>query len=319
MLGQMIVARFDGLHPSASFLERIRRGQIGGVILFGDNLTSDPARTRALTGTLQAAARQGGNPPLLIMTDQEGGMVRRLPGPPVLAASQMSATGTALAQGRAAGALLRSAGINVDLAPVADVETVAGAFLGSRSFGSSPELVAAHACAFAHGLASEGIGYTLKHFPGLGAATTSTDDAPVSINLPMAALRADYLPYRHCAASSRAMVMVSSAVYPELTGPVPAVMSSLTYRRELRIASPTRPPATISDDLETPALAGERTPARTAINAGLDLAMYASSEQGSAVAYQALERDLRAGQLDARRIRAAAQTILQLKHALGTP
>lgn len=184
MLGQMIVARFVGRDPPRRFLIRVESGQIGGVILFSDNLTGGLAATHALIEILQHAAQQGGNPPLLIMTDQEGGAVRRLPGPPGLAPSDMSSDSIAFEEGQATGKLLRSAGINVDLAPVADVERIQGSFLGTRSFGDSPALVASRACAFASGLASQGVAYTIKHFPGLGRAASSTDDGPVSIDVP---------------------------------------------------------------------------------------------------------------------------------------
>jgi beta-N-acetylhexosaminidase len=181
MLGQMMVARFSGLAPSPSLLQRIRAGHVGGVILFADNLTGSLATTRALTSELQRAAAQGGNPPLLIMTDEEGGELKRLPGPPTLAPSQILSSAVALQQGRAAGQLLRSAGVNLDLAPVADVERQPGSFLGTRAFGSSPSAVAAHTCAFAAGLASQHVAYTLKHFPGLGRAAGNTDLEPVTI------------------------------------------------------------------------------------------------------------------------------------------
>src|SRR5690242_2284799 len=75
LLGQMIVARFQGATPSPSFLGRIRSGQVGGVILFADNVAGGTEATRSLTATLQHAAARGHNPPLLIMTDQEGGPV----------------------------------------------------------------------------------------------------------------------------------------------------------------------------------------------------------------------------------------------------
>lgn len=316
-LGQMIVARFAGPQPARAVLQRIRRGQIGGVILFADNLSPDPTRTKALTTELQSAARQGGNPPLLIMTDQEGGAVRRVPGPPAPAPDEMTTTTSALRQGRATGTLLRSLGINLDLAPVADVEAVDGSFLGTRAFGHTPAVVADRACSFARGLASAGVGYTLKHFPGLGRATTSTDDGPVSIDDPAESLRADYLAYRRCAASPRALVMISSAAYPALTGPVPAVMSPLTYHRELPTATGRSSVPTISDDLEAPAFADQPTPARTSIQAGLDMAMYARTEQGSAEAYHLLAQDLRGGRISPPRVRAAAQAVLRLKRAVA--
>lgn len=318
-LGQMMVGRFAGVTPTRTFLRRIEAGQIGGVILFADNLVSGPAATRALTQQLQRAARQGGNPPLLIMTDQEGGDVRRLPGPPALSAGAMDTTAIAFAQGQATGQLLRSAGINVDLAPVADVTGPDGSFIGTRAFGNSPTVVASHACAFASGLASQGVAYTLKHFPGLGKAVTSTDNGPVSIDASAMELRNDYAAYLTCASNPRALVMVSSAIYPNLTGPLPAVMSPLTYQQELRIAVPRATVPTISDDLQAPALAGQASPARRAINAGLDLALYAQDEQGSALAYQALKTDLKRGQISIDRVRTAATAIAALKRNLARP
>jgi beta-N-acetylhexosaminidase len=315
-VGQMIVARFAGRQPPRQFLARVESGQVGGVILFADNLSGGLAATRALIEDLQHAAQQGDNPPLVIMTDQEGGTVRRLPGPPDLAPSAMSSDSIAFAQGQATGRLLRGVGINVDLAPVADVERAQGSFLGTRSFGDTPEPVAARACAFARGLSSQDIAFTLKHFPGLGRALESTDNGPVSIDIPAEAIRDDYLPYLTCASSPLAIVMVSSAIYPALTGPLPAVMSPLTYDRELRIAVPDRPVLTISDDLQAPALADQTSPARQAIEAGLDLAMYAQTEEASTGAYQTLLTDVRHGQINPGRVRAAAHAIETLKRTL---
>jgi beta-N-acetylhexosaminidase len=316
MLGQMIVARFSGASPSAALLARIRAGQVGGVILFADNVAGGLPATRALTRELQRAARAGGNPPLLIMTDQEGGEVKRLPGPPWIAPSQMTSAAVAFTQGRATGRLLRAAGINVDLAPVADVERVPGSFLGTRSFGDSAASVATRACAFARGLASEGVAFTLKHFPGLGRAASSTDFGPVSIPATAAALRADYEPYHSCAGGPMDLVMVSSATYPRLTGPLPAVMSSATYQRELALAAPGRRVLTISDDLQSPAITARSSPARTAIDAGLDLLLYAQTEEASADAYERLLAEARSGMLSVARIRTASAMIEQLKRRL---
>jgi beta-N-acetylhexosaminidase len=229
----------------------------------------------------------------------------------------MSSDSVALREGQATGRLLRSVGVNLDLAPVADVEHVQGSFLGTRSFGSSPSIVASRACAFAQGLTSQGVAYTLKHFPGLGRARSSTDTGPVSIDAPANALRDDYQAYLGCASSPLAIVMISSAIYPNLSGPRPAVMSPAIYQQELRIASRGPVVPTISDDLQTPALAGQGSPARKAIAAGLDLAMYAQTEQASASAYSILLADVHSGRLSAQRIRQATQAIQTLKHQVG--
>jgi beta-N-acetylhexosaminidase len=311
----MIVARFQGPTPSAAFLARVRAGQIGGVILFSDNVTGGVGATRRLTTALQHAAADGGNPPLLIMTDQEGGPVKRLAGPPTLAPADMRSTSEATAQGRSTGALLRSAGVNLDLAPVADVEATPN-FLGARSFGVSPQVVGRRACAFARGLATEHVAYTLKHFPGLGLATGNTDLGSVTIQASAATLRAGYRAYERCGGAPLALAMVSSARYPGLGATVPAVMSPSIYRRELPLAIPGRTPLTISDDLQSPAIESQTAPARRAIDAGLDLLLYAQTEQASMFAYSKLLAEARAGLISVTRLAAASRRIRTLKAGL---
>lgn len=311
-LGQMIVARFDGGNPGAAFLARIKRGEVGGVILFEENLRGGDAAIAKRIQRLQDAARAGNNPPLLVMVDQEGGSVKRLAGPPLAAAAAMT-TATAEEEGEAAGTLLAGLGINLDLAPVADVRHP-GSFLGSRTFGSRPDEVATLACDFAAGLRSQGVAATLKHFPGLGEATANTDEAPVTVSATADELRADYAPYEHCAGEPLTLVMVDSAVYPNLTGPEPAVMSPLTYSRELPRAGATG--VTISDDLEAPAIQSQTTPARRSIDAGLDLLLYARTESTSAIAYARLLEDVEAGVIPSTKVEAAAAKVLALKEEL---
>jgi beta-N-acetylhexosaminidase len=310
----VVVGHYSGPRPSAAFLARVRAGQLGSVILFSDNAAAGLAATRHAIAELQAAARRGHNPPLLVMTDQEGGEVRRLPGPPELAPAEMSSTAAAHKQGVAAGHLLRSVGVNVDLAPVADVERASNSFLGTRSFGSNPAVVAARACAFARGLGSAGVAYTLKHFPGLGWADASTDTQQVRIAVPAAELRTDYAAYRACGTSPDAMIMVSSAIYSSLTKSEPAVVSREIYAHELPIALGHAGHLTISDALDTPALAAQKTPALRAIDAGLDLALFPGDERESAAAYRQLLSDARRGVLAQSRLRSAVYAVEALKH-----
>ena len=129
---------------------------------------------------------------------------------------------TAGPEGAATGRALRARRINTDLAPVADVNH--GSFLGSRSFGSDPGVVAQAACAFADGLQSAGVNATLKHFPGLGRTRSNTDLGAVTIGASAAALRADLEPYRRCGSRAR-LVMLSNATYPAFDPSRPAVLS----------------------------------------------------------------------------------------------
>jgi beta-N-acetylhexosaminidase len=321
MLGQMLVGRFTGSAPSPSFLEEIRLGRIGGVILYAENLSRGSSVARNVVARLQTAANEGGLPPLLIMTDQEGGEVRRLTwAPPRLAPSQMASTQVAAAEGADTGRALRSVGINMDLAPVADVIGVSGSFLRTRSFGSAAALVGQRACAFAEGLASAGVAFTLKHFPGLGRASTSTDTQPTTVAAPAGVLREDYRAYSECGAQTAAVVMISSGGYPNLTGTSqPAVLSPEIYQRELPLATNGEEPITISDDLESPAIAPESTPGERAINAGLDLLLYASTEKGAQRAYNGLIEDVRARRISTAALRRASLAVLTLKEIVAAP
>jgi beta-N-acetylhexosaminidase len=310
----LIVARFRGSSPPGGFLARVRAGQIGAVILFSENGTGDPAAVRSTVGRLQSAAAAGSNPPLLIMADQEGGAVKRMRwAPPRLAPAAMDSPALARAEGALTGRALRSAGVNVDLAPVADVERVPRSFLGSRAFGATSSATGTRACAFASGLEAAGVAFTLKHFPGLGRAGASTDVRPVTIAAPAKAIRGDYAAYRHCGSARSALVMISSAAYPTLTGgAVPAVMAPEIYRRELPLASRAEP-VTISDDLQASALTGQRSPAARAVDSGLDMLLYAETERGSAEAFEKLRGELRQGIVSRAAVERAASAVGDLK------
>lgn len=317
-LGQLIIATYQGQTPPASLLRAIQLGHIGAVILMGDNTKGGIRTTRTATARMQAAAKSGGNAGLLIMTDQEGGEVKRFNGPPVFPASAMANPATAYAQGRATAALLKSAGVNVDLAPVADVVRVKG-FIEQegRSFGTSPAVVSNAACRFAAGLAAAGVAYTLKHFPGLGDAVATTDVKPVSVAESAAQLYQDDAAYRRCGHGPLALVMISSASYPHLTGRLPAALEPKTYSQALPLNRVTALP--ISDSFESGAIAAvaKLGPAKTAINAGLDMVMYSEYESVALNAYTRLLADARAGALSRSRVQAASSRVLQLKTQLG--
>ncbi|WP_257310390.1 glycoside hydrolase family 3 N-terminal domain-containing protein [Geothrix fuzhouensis] len=151
----------------------------GGLILFARNLDPDPeagpSRCRALVDGLQA--RYGGELPLAVALDQEGGPVSRLrpwvgPTPPLRQIWTRGGTERCAAWGRLWGEGLRLLGFNVDFAPVVDLwDGHPEAGIGDRAASADPAEVAAAAGAFLHGLESTGVRGCLKHFPGLGGTT----------------------------------------------------------------------------------------------------------------------------------------------------
>jgi len=317
-IGQLMLVRMHGRAPSRSFLARIRRGEIGGVVLFADNYgASGPAH---LTTTLQRAAHLGGQPPLLIAIDQEGGFVKRLPGAPSLAPPQMRSATIAEAQGSATARSLRQVGVNLDLAPVLDVGR--GGFITPRTFGSTPAQVAARGPALALGLARGGVAASAKHFPGLGYATLSTDTSAESVRATRAQLIDDLAPFRTAIRAGVGTVMVSTAVYPSLGARVPAVDSSAVVSGLLRTRLGFRG-VIVSDALETQAVNryfSTTEAARRAVAAGVDLVLpagvtgdYADTDGASISTFDALVAAVRSGRLAQATVQSAYSRVLALK------
>ena len=292
LVGQRLVVAMTGTSPGPGLLARVRTGQIGGVILSNGNVRST-AQVRALTDSLRAAARAGGQPPPLVAVDQEGGRTRRLLwAPPLLSAERLGRLSPAAvrAQGLATARALRAAGIDVDLAPVADVPNGPGSFIAARGrgFAADPAQAAALATAFAEGLADGGVAATAKHFPGLGRAAKTTDTAAVTIPASRAKLAADLVPFRSLIAAGVPLVMLSNATYTAL-GPKPAVLSGAVHallRGELGFDG-----VTISDALDAAAVLQGRSVESASVlaaEAGTDLLLFTSGEAETAAVYARL-------------------------------
>jgi beta-N-acetylhexosaminidase len=324
LVGQLLMSHVTGLSAGPGLLARIRRGQVGSVILYSENISSD-SQLISLTSSLQRAARAGHNPPLLIGTDQEGGSVKRIQnGPPTLSAEQMGATAepftVAERQGDATGAHLRRLGINLDFAPVSDVPTTSDNFLKDRAFGHSANIVMEAASGFAQGLADAHVAASAKHFPGLGAAgPRDSDFTLVSIAASKNQLQLAYAPYIAMAQLGgrvAPMVMISDASYPALDpSGLPAVLSSRIIHSQLAVAAMSER-VTITDDLEVPSVEQYSAPAVKALSAGDDILMFAQHEAGSERAFAEVRTALAQQQLSKSLIQADAEKVVALKKSL---
>lgn len=321
LAGQRIVAGFGGREAPGAVKEMIRRGELAGVILFSANLPGRAEDSR-LIRRLQAIPRpEGLRDPLLVMVDQEGGLVKRIGGPPTVSAEQMGRRGTAFSrqQGRATAASLRDLGIDVDLAPVLDVARPGGTIAETeRGFGSTASRVATTAVPFAAGLQSGGVAATAKHFPGLGAAPENTDFAAQRIELPRRTLRAvDEAPYRRFVDIGGAMVMLSTAIYPAFS-PRPAAFARPIATGELRSRLGFEG-VSITDALESVAVRKFGGPARAALagaHAGVDLLLFADYRAADK-ARRALVVRLRDGALDRDEFEHSVERTLDLRHRLA--
>ena len=282
LAGQRVIFSYPGLTPPASLLDQISAGEAGGVIFFGENITSLSQIAAVVAQLNEAHAASPVRSPLLLMTDQEGGIVRRLPGEPVLSEKQIGESADPAAEaadaGAGAGANLAGVGMNLNLAPVLDVYRQAGNFDDEfgRSYSMDPNVCAECGAAFVTAQQKLGIAATAKHFPGLGAATVdqNTDLGPVTLDVPLADLRSiDERPFLAAIAAGVRLVMTSWAVYPALDPGLPSGLSPTIVGRELRQRLKFRG-VTITDALEAGAIASFGTPAQCGVlaaQAGMDV------------------------------------------------
>jgi len=321
LVGEKLMVRMSGTSPSPSLLSRVRRGQVGGVVLFADNIGSK-SDVRRIAERLQAASRDGGGTGVFVAIDQEGGIVKRLrSAPPTRSAPQMGATGSsavALNEGTATGAYLARLGINIDFAPVADTPATSGAFIANRAFGRDPQVVGRMATNFATGLQNQGVAATAKHFPGLGSSTTNTDNAAATINATRAALDRQARPFADTIRGGIQLVMTSTAIYPALHPGVPAAFSRRIVTGRLREGLQFNG-LIVTDDLETPAVRSYTSPAEGAVQAvaaGNDMVLLVRSEGSSRTAYSKLRAAAKAGRIKRSELKASHLRIESLRGAL---
>lgn len=248
---------------------------LGGICLFGSNLPGDPASVRALVGEIRAR-----RPAALVATDEEGGDVTRLhrddaspvPGPAVLgAADDLDLTA---AVGRAVGAELASYGIDLDLGPVADVNSnPANPVIGTRSFGAAPDLVARHVAAWVTGLQQAGVAACVKHFPGHGDTAQDSHLTLPVLDADLATLRErELVPFAAAVEAGAAAVMTSHLMVPALDTERPATLSAAVLgllRTDLAYDG-----VIVSDALDMAGASGARSIPEAAVEAlvaGVDL------------------------------------------------
>jgi beta-N-acetylhexosaminidase len=321
LAGERIVVGLRGTTIPADLRAAIAAGRIAGVVLFAENI---PSRSvgRALVRRLQRIPRPAGlRDPLLVMTDQEGGLVKRVSGAPTASAAQMGARGAAFSarQGRLTAANLRDLGINVDLAPVLDVARPGGVIAETeRGFGSTAARVAATAVPFARALQAGGVAATGKHFPGFGAAHENTDFAVERIPLPKSELRAvDEKPYAAFSEMGGEMVMLSTASYPAFSDR-PAAFTLAIASGELRGRLGFQG-VSITDALETAAVERFGGPVRgglAAARAGVDLLLFTHLRPAEKT-WSRLVTGLRSGEFGRAPSEAAANRVLALRAKLG--
>lgn len=326
-VGQMLMAGFPGTTLTPEVAHVVKRCHLGGVMLWEANVES-PAQTAALTADLRRVSAEDAGLPLFVCLDQEGGAVSRLDGPATVMPSAMALGATrsldhVRAWARALGAEMRALGIDVDFAPVLDVNSEpANPVIGIRSFGDSPSLVAEMGVATIEALHEAGIMATAKHFPGHGGtATDSHLDLPV-IRRNRELLRAvDLPPFQAAIASGVEIIMTAHAVYPALASDhLPATISSEILTDLLRNRMGFQG-LIVTDALVMSAIADRYTLAEAAVQsilAGADLALVLTTLDEQVQVFEELLQAVRRGEISEARIDASVSRILAAKARLAS-
>ena len=307
--------------------------QPGGIIYFNwTNNLQNPAQIVALSNGIQRLSKI----PMLISTDQEQGEVLRI-GPPATVLPGNMALGATHQPGLArqaasiTGVELRAMGINVDDAPVVDVNVnPLNEADGIRSFGDRPAVVSSFASNAVRGYqtkqATVGVAATSKHFPGLGATTINSDNGKSISEQTLAQVRStNFPPFKAAMKAGLELVMAGHIVYPNIKPP--RGISSLSrffvgtlLRHDLRYDG-----VVITDALNAGALAGlsSQAVALGAIRAGDDLLLEIGQtgvDNGKAdlvTAYAAVLDAVQTGDLGMSRLNESVRRILRLKWRLG--
>lgn len=231
----MLLPGFAGSELPEWLAARLRAG-LGGVCLFAENIVS-PSQLRRLTAEIRAA-----NPHALIAIDEEGGDVTRLhaetgspyPGNAVL--GRLDDLSLTAQVGASVARELRAAGVNLNFAPDADINSDANnPVIGVRSFGADPQLVARHTAAWVEAHEAAGVAVSAKHFPGHGDTSADSHHARPVVDLPLATLRErELVPFAAAIAAGARTVMSSHILLPQLDAAQPATFSARILGELLR-------------------------------------------------------------------------------------
>ena len=318
LVGQLLMVGFQGTSLSPEWIKWLREYRPGGVILFARNIT-DPEQAARLTNALQEHAP---NPPLLIAIDEEGGRVSRLPQgfttfPSASRVAAQRSPDVAFDAAQATAKELRAVGINMNMAPVLDVNSnPANPIIGDRAYGEHPRRVCDFGAAVMKGLRDNGVIPCGKHFPGHG--DTMTDSHHMLPVVGADRVRLDDLelePFRHAIRLGIPALMTAHVRYPALDADAPATLSRpiLTdlLRNELGFRG-----VTITDDMEMRAILDHGSVGEAsvrALRAGADMILVCHRQERQSEAILAIEQALERGELFRERLTAGVERIRDLK------
>lgn len=323
-IGQLFMLGFTGKTLTPELTDFFSDLKPGGVILFSRNL-ENPAQIVELTNSLQKLAKAD---PLLIAIDQEGGRVSRLPSgftifPPCAWFGECNSTEMAYAASAVTAKELRAVGINMNMAPVLDVNTnPANPVIGDRAVSGDPAQAAELGLAIMRGLQDHRVVACGKHFPGHG--DTSADS---HLELPTVTASAERLqrvelrPFAQVIPHGLASIMTAHVLYPALDPDSPATLSAsiLTgiLRTQLRFDG-----LIVTDDLEMRAIVdhhGIEDASIRALHAGADMLLICKDPTRQVKAMEAVLHAVERGEIASERITASLARLAKVKRTYLSP
>jgi len=321
--GRAIVCGFEGTAVDAELREVLREVQPAGLIFFARNVES-PEQLRELSRELKALRPDD---PLLLSVDQEGGRVARIKAPatewPTL--RELGASDDpelALRLGAALAREVRALGIDVDFAPVLDVDTnPTNPVIGDRAFAREPEAVARLGAAFVRGMQGEGVGACGKHFPGHGdTAVDSHLDLPRVEHDLERLRRVEWPPFAAAIEAGVDAIMTAHVLVPALDADHPGTLSPhalMPLREELGFQG-----VIVSDDVEMKAVADRYTPAEIAergLAAGIDCFLACRHAERVIALFEGIVKGVERGAVDASRLLDAEARVLAWRRRYWQP
>jgi beta-N-acetylhexosaminidase len=330
-VGQLVMVGVAVDSPAQVSADAVTEHHVGSVFLHGRSEAGvDATRELVEEYTGLVGPRTTNDTPLLVATDQEGGLVQVLRGPgfsEIPRATEQASwdAGTLRKRARGWGGELADAGINLNLAPVMDLvdetDAAGNAPIGyfGRNYGFTPRSVVRSATAFSAGMQAAGVEPVIKHFPGLGRVTANTDtDAGVTDTVTGAKADSVDVFAQGIGAGAR-YVMMSSAVYAKIDPDAPAVFSPAVVdgllRDDLGFDG-----VVMTDDLSAAAQTQQWSPgerAVRAVDAGVDLVLASADPAVAPEMADALVAEARADPEFAARVDESARRVIEAKADLG--
>lgn len=319
-IGQMVMVGFYGTELNDDIRYLLNTFHFGGVIFFDRNLES-VVQAKKLADDIQAYSGQ--KYPLLIALDEEGGRVARgkdflEPAPSQEEIGLSGDVSAATYWARYNAGLLRSVGVNVNFAPVADVGS-----RDTRSFGDDAQAVAEFVEAAARGYEAENFLYTLKHFPGIGRSKIDPHQEVSSVEVGRGVLEAEeFVPFRKIIGghdNSKFMIMVGHLKYDALDAETSASLSRAVMTELLR-GDMGFSGVVVTDDLEMGAIKNNvelSTLGVKMILAGGDIALVCHNYESQQIVYDGILSAVRRGEITEARIDESVRRILKLKSHLN--